>query len=158
MQIQTSTKGFSVSSAAESVRLFNRFYTRVLGLLNEGYLNSPVSLSEARILFEVNDHPKCRAKDLIEMLGMDRGYMSRTLRRLERQGWILREKDPQDKRARGLTLTAQGQMVLKTLIQNSSSLINSLISPLNQEEIQQLVSAMELIQSLLSKNQEQKPS
>jgi DNA-binding MarR family transcriptional regulator len=147
-----------VSSAAESVRLFNRFYTRVLGLLNEGYLNSPVSLSEARILFEVNDHPKCRAKDLIEMLGMDRGYMSRTLRRLERQGWILREKDPQDKRARGLTLTAQGQMVLKTLIQNSSSLINSLISPLNQEEIQQLVSAMELIQSLLSKNQEQKPS
>ena len=74
-----------------AIRRFNRFYTRFLGLLGERFLESPVSLTEARVLLEIHNSPGCKARDIMEFLGLDRGYLSRMLKRFERAGLVRRD-------------------------------------------------------------------
>ena len=72
----------------EAVRAFNRFYTDFLGLLNQDLYGAPVTLGEARVLLEIGHAPGIRARDLMGLLSMDRGHLSRTLGRLEQRGFI----------------------------------------------------------------------
>ena len=81
--------------AIRSVRRFNRFYTSILGILNEMYLGAPVGLSEARVVYEIFQAPGCRAADLTKRLNMDRGYVSRIISRLEKLDFITRRAQPQ---------------------------------------------------------------
>jgi len=136
--------------AVAAVRGFNRFYTRLLGLLDEKLLASPVSLTEARILWELERNPHSRAEDLLARLSVDRGYMSRILARLERAGFLSRTVHARDGRIRLLDLTLRGHAFLSGLEEKASAQIAGLLEPLAPAQRKRLVQAMAEVEALLS--------
>src|SRR5215475_5012316 len=94
-----------------AVRRFNRFYTRQIGLLQEGYLDSAFSLSQVRVLYELAHRDKLTASALSRDLGLDPGYLSRVLRDFEKRRFISRTRSEADGRQSHLELTARGQAV-----------------------------------------------
>jgi len=99
----------------EAVRRFNRFYTRQIGLLHEGLLDSAFSLTEARLLYELAHRHNGTAKQLAEELGLDEGYLSRILRTFKERGLIQRERSQSDGRQVLLRLTERGQKTFAPL-------------------------------------------
>src|SRR5437899_10391648 len=75
----------------QAVRRFNRFYTRQIGVLQEGLLNSSLSLTEVRVLYELANREKTTATELCKELGLDPGYLSRILRAFHKRVWIVRD-------------------------------------------------------------------
>src|SRR5258708_26404202 len=96
-------------------RRFNRMYTRFLGTLNEGLLNSTYSLAEARVLYELATRDVPKAREIAEELGMDAGYLSRLLGKFERDGLLRRKASEQDGRYADLMLTARGRSAFRKL-------------------------------------------
>src|SRR6267378_6799724 len=96
-------------------RRFNRMYTRFIGTLNEGLLNSPYSLAEARVLYELATRDAPKAGEIAEELGVDAGYLSRLLGKFERDGLLKRKVSEEDGRYAELTLTARGRSEFKKL-------------------------------------------
>src|SRR4029077_15970229 len=99
----------------ETVRRFNRFYTGQIGLLNEGLLDSPFSLTEVRALYELAHREHPTAADLCKELGLDAGYLSRILRSFEKQGLLEKKASPADARQSLLSLTRKGRKVFEPL-------------------------------------------
>src|SRR6516225_7631066 len=95
----------TLEQKVQTVRRFNRFYTRKIGVLDEGWLNSPYALTETRVLFEIAHRDKPSATELGRELGLDAGYLSRILRKFEEQRLVARAPSPQDGRQQLLTLT-----------------------------------------------------
>src|SRR5258705_12645167 len=93
----------------EAVRSFNRFYTRQIGLLHHGYLKSPFSLTEVRVLYELAHRAKPTAGELSKELGVDPGYLSRILMHFEKRGLIRRKPSQIDGRQNHLLLTQKGR-------------------------------------------------
>ena len=133
----------------ERVRHFNRFYTRVLGLLDEGLLASPYSLTEARLLFEIAHGDGPSARDLAQGLGLDAGYLSRLLARLEADGLIARRADVDDARLRRLTLTAAGRAAQAPLEVASRAQLQALLGACPPERVAALLAAMHTIEQTL---------
>jgi DNA-binding MarR family transcriptional regulator len=142
--------GIGAAGAVAAVRRFNRFYTRLLGLLDEKLLASPVSLTEARILWELERNPRSRAEDLLARLSVDRGYMSRILSHLERAGFLSRTAHARDGRMRLLDLTPQGQAFLSELEEKASTQVAGLLGPLVPAQRKKLVRAMAEVEALLT--------
>ena len=94
-----------------TVRHFNRFFTRQIGVLREGLLHSPYSLTEARIIFELAHRPNLTASELGNELGLDAGYLSRILTKLEQQNLIEKTRSDEDGRQRLITLTTAGTFI-----------------------------------------------
>lgn len=134
------------------IRRFNRFYTKILGLINQHVLDSKYSLTEARVLFEIKHLENCTANSLIEELRIDRGYISRILKRFEADELIYKENCSLDRRAYILRLTPKGEQVLSNLNQNSDWQISSLINHLEEKEQEEIINSMSLIQRKLSLN------
>src|ERR671939_2110737 len=103
----------------DAIRRFNRFFTRRIGVLREGLLHSPYSLTEARILFELAHHDDLTASDLCRQLGLDAGYLSRILARFEQNGLVEKARSENDGRQQLLRLTAQGREAFALLDQRS---------------------------------------
>src|SRR3954463_15536797 len=99
------------SDRVAAVRAFNRFYTSVIGVLNEGLLQTPYSLTEARVIFELARRDACEVADLRRSLDLDAGYLSRMLSRFETDGLIVRERAEDDARRQMARLTAHGRAV-----------------------------------------------
>src|SRR5207253_5369196 len=91
------------------VRAFNRDYTRRIGVLSEGLLDSPYSLTEVRVMYEIAHRPGVVAAQLAGELGLDRGYLSRILRGFEAKGLLARATSAADARRRHLRLTPAGR-------------------------------------------------
>src|SRR5215469_16688936 len=91
------------------VRRFNRYYTRQIGVLRKTFLDSPYSLGEARVLYEIASHPAPTASEIARSLDLDAGYLSRVLRNFERRGLIRKRASPKDGRQSHLTLTSRGR-------------------------------------------------
>jgi DNA-binding MarR family transcriptional regulator len=104
-----------VSGEIAKFRHFNRMYTRYLGTLNEGLLNSDYSLAEARVLYELANRNAPKASEIAEELGMDPGYLSRLLGKFERDGLLRKKASDQDGRFAELVLTTRGKSVFKKL-------------------------------------------
>ena len=138
-----------IDSQIRAIRGFNRFYTRLAGILEDMYLGAPMRLSEARVLYEISVRPGCKAGGLSSRLGMDPGYLSRTIACLEKLDLISREPDPSDRRARTLHLTKDGKAMMDVLNQRSCEKVRSIIKPLDQDQRRRLVQAMQQIQDLL---------
>jgi DNA-binding MarR family transcriptional regulator/GNAT superfamily N-acetyltransferase len=134
----------------EAVRHFNRFYTRKIGLLNEGLLDSNFSLTEARVLYELAHGTGLTATDLIRELDLDAGYLSRMLARFERLRLIARHRSKEDARQTRLTLTPHGRKVFAPLNRRSSAQVGQLIGHLSETEKSRLGGLMHSVQQLLS--------
>ena len=135
--------------AIRDVRHFNRFYTKQIGLLQEHLLSSLLSLSEVRILYEIAHRQNPTASDLIEELGLDAGYLSRSLSKLEQEGLLRRERSAADGRQSFLTLTPKGQTTFRPLETRSNRQVATMLSRLNPSQQNQLLSAMGVIEGYL---------
>jgi DNA-binding MarR family transcriptional regulator/GNAT superfamily N-acetyltransferase len=132
-----------------AVRRFNRFYTQKLGVLSEGFLNTPFSLTEARVLHALAHRDGATATWLGRELDLDAGYLSRILRDFERQGLITRQQSPQDGRQTLISMTADGRDAFEPLDRGSHTAVGNLLAPLAEAEQDRLTAAMRTIASLL---------
>ena len=138
--------------AIGAVRHFNRFYTKQIGVLNEGLLESPFTLTEARIIYELANRERATATELGNELGMDPGYLSRTLRALETRKVITRKTSSTDGRQSVVGLSAKGRKEFESLNRLSRNQIEEILNDLSPAEQKRLLSAMTLIEDTLAKN------
>ena len=136
-----------------AVRRFSRFYTREIGLLSDGILDSPYSLTEARVLYELaqrDPSASASAAEIATELNLDPGYLSRVLRGLARRGLLKKERSEVDRRRMLLRLTPAGRDACDTLDAGSRDQIESLLSELSESDRRTVVTAMTLIERALS--------
>ncbi|MEZ4713510.1 MAG: helix-turn-helix domain-containing GNAT family N-acetyltransferase [Caldilineaceae bacterium] len=133
----------------EAMRHFNRFYTKQIGVLHEGLLNSRFSLAEARVLYELAHHAQTTATELGSELGLDAGYLSRILNSFEKSGILRKEPSPQDGRQNLLSLTPQGEAEFAVINRRSREEIGARLTTLSENDRQRLVDAMQTIQQIL---------
>ncbi|AUO09720.1 bifunctional helix-turn-helix transcriptional regulator/GNAT family N-acetyltransferase [Priestia megaterium] len=141
-----------VESHSESVsefRQFNRFYTHVLGLLNQQIYDSPFSLTETRILFEINSKNNCTAKLLQEELALDRGYVSRILKRFDEQNMIYKEKSEEDGRTYFIHLTEKAKKIYYDLEGKANEQVKFFLRNLDSHKQQTLIKSMNTIEEIL---------
>jgi DNA-binding MarR family transcriptional regulator/N-acetylglutamate synthase-like GNAT family acetyltransferase len=136
-----------------AVREFNRVYTNMIGLLRGDYLDSPYSLTEARVLFELaqsgeTGRGESEISALRRSLDIDAGYLSRILARFEADGLITRRRSDSDARRRVIALTSAGEHALRGLDQRSGEQIGELLDQLTEAEQQRLTAAMATIQEI----------
>ena len=133
----------------DSVRRFNRFYTRQIGVLHEHLLDSPFSLTEVRILYELAHRNDLTSADLCRELGLNAGYLSRVISGFDKQGLIAKSRSPTDARATRLQLTDAGQRTLAPLVDASRRDVAAMLERLPPTAQQDLVAAMNQIEGLL---------
>jgi DNA-binding MarR family transcriptional regulator/N-acetylglutamate synthase-like GNAT family acetyltransferase len=131
------------------VRRFNRFYTRQIGVLQEHLLDSPFSLTEARVLYELAHQEQTTASQLGEGLGLDRGYLSRLLRSFQQRRLVAKQPSPTDGRQQLLSLTDKGRATFAQLNARSREDIGVMLSKLAPADQERLVAAMQAIERLL---------
>jgi DNA-binding MarR family transcriptional regulator/GNAT superfamily N-acetyltransferase len=137
------------------IRSFNRFYTKVIGLLEEGMHKSPYSLAEARLVHEIGKRGAITSAGVAAILGMDRGQMSRLLWRLIDQGLIAMLPRGADKRSAPLALTPEGDAVFRQLNDLSDASAMTLLEPLDEFQRRDLVGAMRRIAAILAESDDE---
>jgi DNA-binding MarR family transcriptional regulator/GNAT superfamily N-acetyltransferase len=131
------------------VREFNRFYTGVIGLLREGLLDTPYSLTGARVLFELARQDTIEVAQLRRWLEIDAGYLSRLLARFEADGLVSRTRSATDGRRQVIGLTGTGRAVQADLDARSCVQIRELLAPLTPDTRQRLTAAMAGIREII---------
>jgi DNA-binding MarR family transcriptional regulator len=135
----------------KDVRAFNRFYTNIIGLLDKHILNSSYSLPEVRIMFELYHNSGLTASEIIDRIDIDKGYLSRILKKFEKNRLINRVSSATDKRAVFLQLSAKGKKEFEVLNNASDKQVEGLFKNLSDKEGEELTQKMREIQKLLSK-------
>ncbi|TDY60155.1 MarR family transcriptional regulator with acetyltransferase activity [Aminivibrio pyruvatiphilus] len=134
----------------KQIRSFNRFYTGIIGAVNQSVLNSPFSLAEARVLYEIKHNNSPTASEINVQLGLDPGYLSRIIRRFEHDELLEKERSPLDGRAYILRLTPRGEHVLKALEKAAEQKTSDLLAPLPKVDVDTLLRSMENIRNILT--------
>ena len=132
-----------------AVRQFNRFYTRQIGVLRDRPYESPVSLTEVRVLYELAHREKPTASELSNDLGLDAGYLSRILTGFDKRGWLEKKPSAADGRQSLLSLTAHGKKILAPLDARSREEVGQMLGGLSAAAQNRLVDAMHTIENLL---------
>lgn len=132
-----------------AVRAFNRYYTGVIGVLQEGLLETPYSLTEARVIFELAQAEETEVLALRRGLDLDAGYLSRLLARFEADGLVVRERSATDARRQIVRLTSRGRATFEVLNERSNQEVRALLARLSPERRARLVSAMRTIEEIL---------
>ncbi len=140
----------------ETVRRFNRFYTKQIGVLHEKVLRSPFSLTEARILYELAHQEQTAASGLTKELGLDGGYLSRILGKFEKRGLLAKKPSETDGRMSILQLTGKGTKAFGVIDTRSRGQIDALLRGLSTADRNRLVEAMNTIAGLLGAQEEPK--
>lgn len=130
-------------------RTFNRFYTKQIGLLREGLLNTRFSLTQARVLYEIFHEPGVTSKKLAERLNLEAGYLSRLIQKFETGALVRRAASTEDRRVQHLALTAKGRSAATDLDQRSASEVLAQLQRLGPDAQARLVSVMRTIEELL---------
>jgi DNA-binding MarR family transcriptional regulator/GNAT superfamily N-acetyltransferase len=133
----------------QAVRHFNRFYTRRIGVLAEGQLNSPYSLTEVRVLYELAHREQPTATAIAQDLDLDSGYLSRILLKFQQRGLIAREPSALDRRQQHIVLTRQGRKALTPLDRSAGDAVAGMLHALSGPEQTRLIGAMQTIEYLL---------
>jgi DNA-binding MarR family transcriptional regulator/GNAT superfamily N-acetyltransferase len=143
--------GAAVEDAAvAAVREFNRFYTNVIGLLRGRYLDTPYSLTEARLLFELGQRDATEVAGLRRVVDIDPGYLSRVLARFESDGLIARERSAADGRRQVIRLARPGREVIAGLDAQSAGQIRHLLTGVRADDRRRLLGAMRMITEILT--------
>lgn len=133
----------------EEIRAFNRWYTGVIGLLDDVILESSFSLPEARILYELYHREGIQAGEITAMLGIDKGYLSRMLDQFTRQQLIVRKRSTEDGRVQHIFLTAKGRTAFEALNQASITQVEGMLAPLPAGDREKLVHHMNEIKRII---------
>lgn len=136
-----------------TIRKFNRFYTNVLGLLNQDVLKSDYSLSEARVLHEIQKTENCTPKKLAETLSMDAGYLSRILKKFQEEGMVDKKPSSEDGRSHYLYCTEKGEEKMTELNASSDEQLYQLVKTLSEEDRMKIVQNMVSLQHILTGRQ-----
>jgi len=131
-------------------REFNRFYTSIIGVLNTYILESDYSLTEARAMYEIYHHEQITARQIMELIRVDEGYLSRSITKLEKHGLLKKISSKQDKRTSFLELTKKGKEVFLSLDQKATDGIAGLVAHLSVKQQEELVSSLEKVKQLLT--------
>jgi len=135
--------------AVDAVREFSRFYTNVIGVLREGLLDTPYTLTEGRVVYELAQHESTEVADLRRVLDIDPGYMSRILAAFEADGLVARSRSERDGRRQVIALTRRGRDAFDTLNARSAGEIKQLLSPLSHHDRARLVESLGVGRQLL---------
>jgi DNA-binding MarR family transcriptional regulator/GNAT superfamily N-acetyltransferase len=138
-----------LESQIAAVRGFSRFYTKKLGIIEPKLLDSPWTLQEARIIYEIAQRPNLTATDLARAFGLDAGFLSRTLQALQRRQIIARTASKADRRASEIALTAKGRAAFAELDGRSRRDVAALLGKLDEGERASVVDAMTVIEHAL---------
>ena len=139
-----------MDDAIAAVRRFNRFFTRFVGALDADFLDTGVSLAEARILFEIAQREPCGATELQDALDLDAGFLSRVLRRFEERHWIERQRVDGDGRRRSILLAPAGRAQFETIDSRQRGEVETVLTRLDAPGRARLVAALEAAQDLLA--------
>ena len=139
----------SAETPTAAVRRFNRFYTRRIGVLQEGLAETRFSLAESRLLWEFAHRERTTAAELARDLGLDPGYLSRLLRSMKDAKLIRSERSQDDARHLHLSLTAAGRRAFAPLDRHSEDGVAALLAPLAEAERRRLLASMRTIEQLL---------
>jgi DNA-binding MarR family transcriptional regulator/GNAT superfamily N-acetyltransferase len=150
MMTATLTEVDATAHEVAAVRAFNRFYTGLIGVLGEGVVDSPYSLTEARVLFELAQAEVTEVVDLRMRLHLDAGYLSRIVARFEGDGLVSRARSPEDGRRVVLRLTGEGRAVFESVDRSSAAEIAALLGRLDAPARRRLLGAMRAIESLFA--------
>jgi len=129
-----------------AVRGFNRFYTRQIGVLRKTFLDSPYSLGEARVLYELANRENLAAKEIGIELGLDPGYLSRIVQNFDEKRLITRKPLEADRRQYLLSLTARGRQAFARLDRSSHDEVAAMLAALPRGDGQRLIAAMAAIE------------
>lgn len=144
-----------IEARALEMRSFNRFYTHIIGLVNQTILESSYSLAEARILLEIDRGKECTAADLIDSLQIDGGYLSRIIKKFVRGQLVQKEKSSADGRIQVLSLTKEGREVVRKLYQDSTDQAGQILEKLPEISQAELIQHMRQIRNLLNPKEQQ---
>jgi len=134
---------------AHDIRQFNRFYTARIGVLGEGLHDRPLTLTEARVVYELAQHETTTAAEINAVLHLDPGYLSRILSKLRDRGMLARRPSPDDGRQSLLWLTGEGRAEFDTLNASSQEEILRLLSEIEPDDRRRIVESMATIRRLL---------
>ena len=148
----------SLRDGVNLVRRFNRRYTQQIGLLNQGLLESPFSLTQARILFELSRQAQTTAKNILSRLNMDPGYLSRILTQFEKKGLLTKNRSENDCRQVNLALTPLGRETYAMLSGRSDREAERLLLGLSEEDRYRLLRAMMAIESVIGPEPDRSPA
>jgi DNA-binding MarR family transcriptional regulator/GNAT superfamily N-acetyltransferase len=138
-----------LESCVQGMRHFNRFYTRKIGVLQEGLVDSALSLTEARVLYELARSDEATATEVRGELGLDAGYLSRILQGFQKRGWVQRRASKEDGRRQLLSLTRSGRAAFKPLDARSDQQVRGLLHALPPDDQRHLLQAMQTIETVL---------
>jgi DNA-binding MarR family transcriptional regulator/GNAT superfamily N-acetyltransferase len=144
------------SSVAE-IRRFNRFYTGVIGLLDEHFLKSPFTLSEGRVLYELAHRDGLTASDLVQSLRLDPGYLSRILARFEKKKLLKRTPREEDRRQAALNLTAAGKAAFRQINKTSQNEIGAMVEGLDDGQLRRLTQSLAQVRRILTRSRDGGP-
>jgi DNA-binding MarR family transcriptional regulator/GNAT superfamily N-acetyltransferase len=133
-----------------AVRAFNRFYTARIGVLRDGLLRTPHSLTEARVLYELGQREVTEVADLRREMDIDAGFLSRLLARLQRDGLVARERSTDDARRQRVRLTDDGRAAFAELDRRSAEEVGAVLEALCDDDQRRLTSAMDTVRDLLA--------
>jgi DNA-binding MarR family transcriptional regulator/GNAT superfamily N-acetyltransferase len=137
-------------AAVAAVRAFNRFYTNMIGLLRGKYLDTPYSLTEARLLFELAQRDACEVTDLRRAVDIDAGYLSRILTGFSSGGLITRQRSAADARRQVISLTDNGRSAVAGLDARSAAQTRDMLTAVHDDDRRRLLDAMRIITDVLS--------
>lgn len=138
-------------SIISNIRTFNRYYTNLIGLLDKGYLETQYTLTEARILFEISPEGKIDTSEIIDAMFIDKSYLSRVLKKFEKNKLITKSKSKKDSRASQIALTEKGIAELNILNALADSQFEGLLKDLSSTDLKQLALNMNSIIEILGK-------
>jgi DNA-binding MarR family transcriptional regulator len=141
-----------VEPQVAAVRRFTRFFTSVIGVLEEGYLASAFTVTEARVLYELATRAEASAVDLVRDLGLDAGYVSRLLADFERRGLVARSPSPTDGRRTIVRLTTSGRAAFMPIDAAARERVAGLLTPLSAVDREEVVQAMARVEAVLTRS------
>jgi len=136
-----------------SVRDFNRFYVELLGVMKNRFLGLDCSLTELRIIFEIDNSERITAREIKEKLSLDEGYVSRLVKKMAKEKIVFRKQSPNDKRTYFLCLTEKGREVAKQIDERSDSQVEEILSNLDTDGKTKIVKAMTEIKNIFIRQQ-----
>lgn len=152
MSAKASLAAFNPPDPIPRIRHFNRFYTRQIGVLREGLLQTQFSLTEVRILYEIANRESVSAAELARDLAIDAGYLSRIVRGFAIRGLVEKSSDKHDRRQQRLSLTAKGAEVFCSLNDRQDREVASMLDGIPPSEQVRLLKAMQAIESILARS------